>query len=149
MKTMSWEQAQGLAWFLFVYALSRFLVELLVMSDQSMEIIVIFFGAMVIAWLVYTSQKSQGLFTLLVASLFVTSVFIHVAFESNIAEVKMALVLIGGFSFVSFLFFLATSIKRLLKKQENMLWAMVIQMAATIIFVTLLEAFLPNLTRAI
>jgi hypothetical protein len=142
MKTFSWTQAQGLAWFFLVYALSRLTLSMPDLGNQSPESFGIFFSAMTLAWMVYSWQKSSRSLAFLTTNLFVVSAFIFIYFgHFGKVEIMVALGVIGGLSFSYFLYSLAQSIKGLLKKQENMLWPMVIQLLATIIFIVVLEYY--------
>jgi len=146
MRKFSWKQAQGLAWFFLVYALSRFLISLPVMAHQSPELFGLFFGAMIVSWLGYISQKDEEGFNLLITSISLVSLFIFFYFGYFAKlEILIALILVGGLSLLYLLVFLAQSVKKFLKKQENILWPIIIQGLATVIFIVAFEYILPML----
>lgn len=146
MKTFSWKQAQGLAWFFLVYALVRLVLSTSGMGDQTTESIGIFFGAMIIAWLAYTEQKSQRLLAFLATRLLVVSAFVFLYFgDFDKVEIMAVLIIIGGISLILSLFFLVKAFKGFLKKQDNILSSLLIDYVATIIFIVALEYSLPAL----
>jgi xanthine/uracil permease len=146
MKNFSWYQVKGLAWFFLVYALSRLLLSMPDMKYQFPESFAVFLGAMTIAWLVYTSHKSQKEFSLLAASLFAACLWIFIYFgHFDKVEIMLSLALIGGFSFITLVVFLVQAMEKLLKRQQNMLWPIIIQFMATTIFIVALEYLLPTI----
>lgn len=150
MKKFSWEQARGLAWFFLVYVLTRTLLSVPDMGNQNPEIFSIFLGAMTLAWLVYNSQKDEKSLALLASSLSIASLFIYFQFgHFDQLEIQLSLALIGGLSLVIFLFFLGQSVQRMLKKQANIFWPMIIQVAATGILLISFEHFLPLIKNLI
>lgn len=127
MKQISWEQAKGLAWFILVYALVRIILSTQNMGQQNFDSLTIFFGALCVSWLVYTSQKSSlELMLLSVSLLSVIGFFFWRWGHFNLLEIQIVLAVLSASSLFIFLFLF---IKTILQ-QRNSYWPIVIRLIA-------------------
>jgi len=139
MKKITWNQVKGLAWFCLVYALVRFIVFLPALGDQDEPMVLTFFVAMVIAWLVYTAYRSNQAFLGLSMSI---SIVIFLYWENLCFSEQTWLLMVMGA--VSILSFISVLIYRVSKKKQ-WLTTVLLHLFGTIFIFVLMEYFILNL----
>lgn len=113
-KKISADEWLSAIYFTFIYALSRLILTLPSLDQQDPEVLAIFFGVMILAWIVYNWQKSIENLMTLSLGIVITAVFFLLNWLElfNIMAVELAVLSIGGLSLIIFTIMLIFRITR-------------------------------------